>query len=130
MKKLGSVQQDVLTSLRSHGSWSLGCGWVWDTPSNTMRIMDSLVRAGYATTTEGQGGRRIVYRPVDLDTSKPAKRVRFNIGDHVEHTNSHRQGHVRSVRECRDGTQEIQVDIDFDDIWWNSRHIRLMKEER
>lgn len=54
MRKLGSVQRDVLSALRTHGSWSpdLTSGWLWDTPSNTRRIMDSLVRAGYVTVTE------------------------------------------------------------------------------
>lgn len=64
MRKLRRVQQDVFASLRRHGSWSLGCGWLWDTPSNTMRIMDSLVRAGYACTTKSPG-ERTVYHPAN-----------------------------------------------------------------
>ncbi len=60
---LGCVQADVLKSLQEHGYWSrVGCGWLWDTWSNTERIMESLVRRGLATkTTEG---RRVVYKPV------------------------------------------------------------------
>ncbi len=54
----------------------------------------------------------------------------FSIGDLVEHTNSHRRGHVRSIRKWRDGTLEIQVDIDFDDIWWNSRHVKKVEVEK
>lgn len=54
MRKLGKVQQDVLASLKRHGSWSRGCGWLWDTPSNTQRVMDSLVHAGYAAVTADQ----------------------------------------------------------------------------
>lgn len=81
MRKLGRVQQDVLSALREHGSWSPDVyGWIWDTASNTKRVMDSLVRAGYATVTEEQiersmrhvGGsrkyveERTVYRPINM----------------------------------------------------------------
>lgn len=48
----------------------------------------------------------------------------FAVGDRVVHTNSKRKGKVRTVRTCPDGTVEMQVDIDFDDIWWNSRHVK------
>ena len=59
---LGTIQADVLKSLQDHGYWSrVGCGWLWDTPSNTERIMESLVRRGLAAkTTEGK---RVVYKP-------------------------------------------------------------------
>lgn len=53
----------------------------------------------------------------------------FAIGDKVEHTNSHRVGRVRDIRECRDGTTELRVDIDFDDLWWNSRHVKNLTVE-
>ncbi len=52
----------------------------------------------------------------------------FAIGDFVEHTNSHRRGRVRSIRPFRDGAFEMQIDIDFDDIWWNSRHVKLVND--
>lgn len=80
MKKLGPVQRDVLQALKDHGSWSPGIlsGWLWDTPGNTKRIMDSLVRAGFARVETVQiersmrhvgGSRRyyeecIVYKPI------------------------------------------------------------------
>lgn len=78
MRRLGPVQRDVLDALERHGSWSPSVhNWLWDTMSNTRRIMDSLVRAGYATVAEEQiersmrhvGGsrkyieERTVYRP-------------------------------------------------------------------
>ncbi len=68
MSGLGCVQADVLKSLQEHGYWSrVGCGWLWDTWSNTERIMESLVRRGLATkTTVGRDkgrGERIVYKP-------------------------------------------------------------------
>lgn len=57
MRKLGSVQSDVLAALELHGSWSRHCGWLWDTASNTLRVMNSLVRAGRVVVENG------VYRP-------------------------------------------------------------------
>jgi len=63
MRELGSVQADVLKCLREHGSWgAVGCGWLWDTPSGTTRIMESLVKRRLATKTVD--GHRIIYRPV------------------------------------------------------------------
>lgn len=65
MRKLGSVQRDVLRALEEHGMWHSWCGWIWDSVSNTTRIMDSLVRAGVATVDyEGVGtAQKRVYRP-------------------------------------------------------------------
>lgn len=45
-KNLGVNQQGVLRSLREHGPYRPGCGWLWDTPSGTVRILESLVRRG------------------------------------------------------------------------------------
>jgi hypothetical protein len=59
MRKLGPTQQSVLESLKRHGAWYPGCGWVWDTASNTTRIMESLVARGYVITTKE--GKRTVY---------------------------------------------------------------------
>jgi hypothetical protein len=80
VKKLGKVQADVLAALWEHGYWSpdYRCGWLWTTPSETKRIMDSLVNAGYAVVNEEEiahrertiGGSRgwtedrTVYRPL------------------------------------------------------------------
>ncbi len=52
----------------------------------------------------------------------------FAVGDRVMHTNSKREGKVRTVRVCPDGSIEMQVDIDFDDIWWNSRHVKKINQ--
>jgi hypothetical protein len=64
--RLGSVQREVLRALVSHDNWELPVNgwawWVWDTPSNTKRIMDALVRKQLATRTE-HGDGRIEYRP-------------------------------------------------------------------
>lgn len=43
-KRLGAVQKDVLKALIEHGIYyhrEIG-GWCWDTPSGTLRIMESL----------------------------------------------------------------------------------------
>jgi hypothetical protein len=58
MRKLGSIQRDVLRALERHGKWRQGGSWYWGTPSRTRRIMDSLVRVGCATVRDG------VYHPV------------------------------------------------------------------
>ena len=51
-RPLGKVQKQVLKSLQEHGRWldHRGlAGWVWDTYTNTKRIMDSLVKRGLAS---------------------------------------------------------------------------------
>lgn len=84
MRKLGKVQLDVLASLRHYGFWHARCGWVWDTLGNTQRVMDSLVRAGYATRSG------IVYRPSVPSVVEPKKSTKqtmrtavFLSGGHV-----------------------------------------------
>jgi len=63
MRKLGSVQQGVYDMLKRQGRWHPNAGWLWDTPSNTRRLMDSLVRAGYARWFDDHGQRVVL--PVD-----------------------------------------------------------------
>lgn len=48
--RIGTTQLSMLRSLYDHGSWQHGCGWVWDHPSGTRRICDSLVSRGLART--------------------------------------------------------------------------------
>jgi hypothetical protein len=50
MRKLGEVQESVLACLKEHGSWSAGCGWMWETTSITERVLNSLVKRGLAAT--------------------------------------------------------------------------------
>ncbi len=46
-RKLGENQRSMLWSLREHrGEWFNGCGWLWDTPSGTAALLDSLLRRG------------------------------------------------------------------------------------
>lgn len=53
----------------------------------------------------------------------------FEVGDKVEHTNSHRIGAVQEVRPWRDGTFELRVRVRALDAWWNSRHVRNLTAE-
>lgn len=64
--RLGKTQLAVLRALRDHKTWhcnGYGCGWTWSNKSETIRIMDSLVKAGFATKDE-----KGVYRPIGVDT--------------------------------------------------------------
>lgn len=46
MRPLGKNQENLLGSLERHGHWSVAAGWVWDTPSNTRKILETLVKRG------------------------------------------------------------------------------------
>ncbi len=52
MREMGNVQKSVLAALKKHGSWHICCGWVWDTPSNTERILRTLMRRGHVEVHE------------------------------------------------------------------------------
>jgi hypothetical protein len=56
VKKLGTTQQSVFEELQRSGGWYEGCGWNWDTNSNTTRIMESLVKRGLVTKTVSKQG--------------------------------------------------------------------------
>lgn len=58
-----------------------------------------------------------------------AKQRAFEIGDKVEHTNSHRVGSVQEIRPWRDGTFELRVHVHALDTWWNSKHVRNLTAE-
>lgn len=62
-RPLGSVQESVLAALKQHKLWHAGCGWLWSTPSETDKIMRSLVRAGVATVEKAKDSARPTYRP-------------------------------------------------------------------
>lgn len=46
MSRLGETQRDVLWSLIQHKEWHSGSGWHWNNFSETVRIMESLVKRG------------------------------------------------------------------------------------
>lgn len=52
ISKLGSTQQSIYQSLVRHGDWYPGCGWIWTNRSMTIRLLESLVRRGFATKEE------------------------------------------------------------------------------
>lgn len=54
-RPLGKNQAMALKTLkeRNNGVWSPGCGWTWSNLSTTVRLLDSLVRRGLVTKTEG-----------------------------------------------------------------------------
>jgi hypothetical protein len=50
MKPLGQTQLAVIDALQRHGGhWRDGCGWQWDTPSGTRKIMEGLLKRGVVT---------------------------------------------------------------------------------
>lgn len=49
--RLGNVQKDVLASVKEHGGYP--GGWMWDTPSHTVRVLDSLVKRGLVDLKAG-----------------------------------------------------------------------------
>lgn len=50
LRPLGALQQRILALMAAkHGWWYPGCGWIWDTESQMIRVCDSLVRRGLAT---------------------------------------------------------------------------------
>jgi hypothetical protein len=66
-RKLGRIQELVLDALRRHGKWTSDytCGWTWNGAHRTGKIMESLVRKGYATkeATKVNGRDVILYKP-------------------------------------------------------------------
>ena len=70
-RPLGKTQAALMESLTHHGYWRRGCGWVWDTESGTLRILDSLVKRGLVTRTdETKDG---YYGQYQVTTYRPAK---------------------------------------------------------
>jgi hypothetical protein len=65
---LGKRQQVVLRYLGERREWYGGCGWHWGTYSETVRLMESLVRRGLVTKEtclhKHRGSYNTVYRPV------------------------------------------------------------------
>jgi hypothetical protein len=57
MRRLGKNQVSLLESLKDHGSWHPGCGWVWDNTGNTIRILESLVKRSLVVRRRWKGSR-------------------------------------------------------------------------
>lgn len=75
--KLGRIQRSVLEGLYQHHGWhNRRCGWNWDTPRNTERIMETLVSRGLVTKAGNND--LIVYSLTDevREVFDEAKRLR------------------------------------------------------
>lgn len=62
-RELGPHQIECLKLLRKHGTFP--GGWVYDTPSGTVKILESLAHRGLAETyrvSDGRGGTYTAYR--------------------------------------------------------------------
>ena len=47
---LGDTQRAVLRAMvRKNGEWSAGGDWIWKSPANTLKIMNSLAKRGLVT---------------------------------------------------------------------------------
>lgn len=53
-QRLGKNQVAVLDALVAHHHWFDGCGWIWNTHSETVRILDSLVKRGFVVCKDGK----------------------------------------------------------------------------
>jgi hypothetical protein len=54
-KPLGRSQWGVLHALHRYKSFHQHCGWVWETKTETLRILASLIRRGFVTKTQIDG---------------------------------------------------------------------------
>lgn len=72
---LGENQQGILRSLVEHHAWSPGCGWIWSTQSETVRLLDGLVKRGLATKTTStrQVGPASYQHNVEVPTYRPTE---------------------------------------------------------
>lgn len=52
----------VLEGLVDHKGWHSRCGWVWDTPLSTERILQTLVNRGLASKKTDPDTGRSVYQ--------------------------------------------------------------------
>lgn len=62
-RRLGKNESAVYGKLIEHKYWHAGCGWYWDTGSGTRRLLDSLVRKGFARVDEVTIGGKKVWLP-------------------------------------------------------------------
>lgn len=63
-KSLGKLQSNVLSSLVVHKGWQERCGWVYGTPLNTRKILDTLVTRGFVRCEDG------FYTPIQDEKGK------------------------------------------------------------
>jgi hypothetical protein len=61
LAKLGDNQITCLHYLQTMGPWP-GYGWTWGSRSQTLRILESLVKRGYVTKTDRGEHKLALYR--------------------------------------------------------------------
>lgn len=73
-RKLGNIQKTLLIALVEHKQWAPGSGWVWSTPSQTQKVLDSLVSRGLVFKTEMEDDERSsLYKPTALGIEESKK---------------------------------------------------------
>ena len=75
-RPLGEIQRGVLATMvdvRRDGEWWPGCGWVWDTYSGTVRVLDSLCRRGLVERMPDIRPGRVRYRITEAGRAEAAK---------------------------------------------------------
>jgi len=72
-RSLGDKQRGLLKSLVYHKRWfhSYKCGWLWDTPSGTVKILEALVTRGFVKKHEE--GSHTVYTPTEEGINESKK---------------------------------------------------------
>lgn len=81
-RALGSVQRSVLRTMQTKKTWYSGCGWIWSTLSETMRVLDSLAARGYVTKEVQPGAYvgspdHVIYTYVDPSARDEARKERL-----------------------------------------------------
>lgn len=54
LRPLGEKQKQILHILNHQSGWYPGCRWIWGNRSETIRILDSLVKRGLAQNIENE----------------------------------------------------------------------------
>jgi hypothetical protein len=68
--KLGATQQSIIGCLKEKRGWSAGCGWIWGTYSETVRVLESLVRRGIVQKEEEVSKHGHIYTRYSLTEKK------------------------------------------------------------
>lgn len=61
--RLGKTQKQVLICLVQHKRWYRACGWLWDTHSNTERVLQSMIKYDLVEVDRKKANFRTTYVP-------------------------------------------------------------------